>query len=171
MISKINKIRLSSTFCFFQSCFFFQDENKFNNINIIQKRVRNKNNMTTLSRQYKLSKNILFYILQRHGSESGKMAANLRRGSESGGGGSCFRIWQAHKSSFCFRTFFCYHAKYWDFSQLLPKQGDQVPRLLRPCVGIFIWIILLFVLYVPDFVIRLPPNFSSYFSWQQYNKQ
>ena len=43
--------------------------------------------MTTLSRQYKLSKNILFYILQRHASESGKMAANLRRGSKSGGGG------------------------------------------------------------------------------------
>ena len=43
--------------------------------------------MTTLSRQYKLSKNILFYILQRHGSEPGEMAANLRRGSESGGGG------------------------------------------------------------------------------------
>jgi hypothetical protein len=43
--------------------------------------------MTTLSRQYKLSKNVLFYIVQRHGSESGKMAANLRRGSESGGGG------------------------------------------------------------------------------------
>ena len=59
-------------------------------MNIKQKRVRNSKNMTTLSRQYKLSKNILFYILQRHGSESGKMAANFRRGSESGGGGHAF---------------------------------------------------------------------------------
>jgi hypothetical protein len=46
--------------------------------------------MTTLSRQYKLSKNILFYILQRHGSEPEKMAANHRRRTESGGGGHAF---------------------------------------------------------------------------------
>ena len=114
--------------------------------------------MTTLSRQYKLSKNILFYILQRHRSESGKMAANLRRGSES-------MLWNmTSKQKFIlFQNIFCYHAKYWDFSQLLPKtggRGDQVPQLLCLCVGITIWIILLFVLYEPDFVIRIPPSFS-----------
>jgi hypothetical protein len=42
--------------------------------------------MTTLSRQYKLSKNILFYILQRHRSEQGKVVTIFRRGSERGEG-------------------------------------------------------------------------------------
>ena len=114
--------------------------------------------MTTLSRRCKLSKNILFYLLQRHGSESGEMAANLRRGSES-------MLWNmTSKQKFIlFQNIFCYHAKYWDFSQLLPKtgvRGDQVPQLLCLCVGITIWIILLFVLYEPDFVIHLSPSFS-----------
>jgi hypothetical protein len=67
--------------------------------------------MTTLSRQYKLSKNILFYIVQRHGSESEKMAANLRRGSEGGGG---IMLWNmTSKQKFIlFQNIFCYHAKY-----------------------------------------------------------
>jgi hypothetical protein len=67
--------------------------------------------MTTLSSQYKLSKNILFYILQRHGSESGKMAANLRRGSESGGGGHAFEYDKQSKVHFV-SEHFCYHAIY-----------------------------------------------------------
>jgi hypothetical protein len=48
--------------------------------------------IVVMKKRDKLSKNILFYILQRHGSEPGKMASNFRRGSESEGGGSCFRI-------------------------------------------------------------------------------
>ena len=116
--------------------------------------------MPTLSCQYKLSKNILFYILQRHRSEPGKMAANHRRGSESGEGVMLSNMTSKQKF-ILFQNIFCYHAKYWDFSQLLPKTGgDQVPQLLCPCVGISIWIILLFVLYEPDFVIWLPPSFS-----------
>ena len=56
--------------------------------------------MTTLSCQYKLSKNILFYILQRHGSEPGKMAANHRKGSESGGAGHAFEYDKQRKFRF-----------------------------------------------------------------------
>ena len=60
------------------------------------------------------------------------------------------------------QNIFCYHAKYSAFSLLLPKTGGggQVPRMLCPCIGMSIWIILLFVLYEPDFGIWLPPIFS-----------
>jgi hypothetical protein len=80
--------------------------------------------MTTLSRQYKLSKNILFYILQRQGSEPGKMAANFRRGSESGGGGHAFE-YDKQTKFILLQNIFCY-AKYSAFSQLLPKTGGGV---------------------------------------------
>jgi hypothetical protein len=90
--------------------------------------------MTTFSSQYKLSKNILFYIVQRHRSESGKMAANLRRGSESGGGVMLSNMTSKQKF-ILFQKFFCYHAKYWNFSQLLPKTGGlKCPNCYVVCI-------------------------------------
>ena len=85
--------------------------------------MRNKNNMTTLSRQYKLSKNILFYIVQRHRSESGKMAANLRRGEESGGGGHAFEYDKQTKVHFVSENVFAIMLNIETFLNCCLKQG------------------------------------------------
>ena len=88
--------------------------------------------MTTLSRQYKLPKNILFYILQRHGSEPGKMAANLRRGLESGGGGHAFEYDKQRKDHFVSEHFFAIMLNIETFLNCCQKQGDQVPPTATP---------------------------------------
>ena len=82
-------------------------------MNIIQKRVINKKNMPTLSRQYKLLKNILFYILQRQRSErgEGEGVANFRRGSESGGRGHAFE-YDKQKKFILLQNISCYHSRY-----------------------------------------------------------
>jgi hypothetical protein len=136
----------------FFSLVFFLDENKFNNINIIQKRVRNKNNMTTLSREYKLSKNILFYILQ-------SMLSNMT----------------SKQKVILFQNMFCYHAKYWDFSQLLPKTGgikypDCYASVLEYQSELYFYLYYMNLNLFFDYH-QTSLSISSYCSWQQYIQQ
>ena len=108
--------------------------------------------MTTLSRQYKLSKNILFYILQRHRSEQGKVVTIFRRGSESGDGVMLSNMTSKNKFIMLNIPLFL------NCCQKTGRGGSSA-RLLRPCIGMSIRIIFLFVLYEPDCVLRLPSNF------------